>query len=94
MLYRIRENFKLIHCKNPISGYEWIEHGPTTSYSVVGPTGEVSRHKSDAAAQKARNEWETYGSHFFAKEQLCDATSSPNSAPKSKCPMNCWRPEP
>ncbi len=84
MLYRIRENFKLIQCKNPISGHEWTEHGPTKSYSVIGPTGEVSRHKSDTAAQKARNEWETYGPHFFAKEQPCDADVISEALTKSQ----------
>lgn len=60
-MYRIRENFKLIDRKNPISGHEWTEHGPTTSYSVVGPAGEVSRHRTEAGAEKARAEWEAYG---------------------------------
>lgn len=60
MLYRIRENFKLINCKNPISGHEWTDHGPTTSYSVVGPTGEVSRHRSEAQAIKSRDKYEEF----------------------------------
>lgn len=60
MLYRIRENFKLIDRRNPISGHQWTEHGPTTSYSVVGPTGEVSKHRSEAQAIKSRDEYEEF----------------------------------
>lgn len=60
-MYRIRENFECINRKNPISGHEWAEHGVTTSYSVVGPTGEVSRHRSYPAAEKALAEWEAFG---------------------------------
>ena len=59
-LIRIRENYKLIDCKNPISGHEWTEHGPTTSYSVVGPFGDISRHTSEAKAEKAKVEWEAF----------------------------------
>jgi hypothetical protein len=36
---RVREIFKRINKKNPISGHEWTEHSPTTGYEVVGPCG-------------------------------------------------------
>lgn len=54
--YRIREIFKLIHKQNKISGHEWHEHGPTTGYEVVGPTGPVSSHRTEKAAQKELDE--------------------------------------
>ena len=63
---RIRENFARIDRGNPVSGHAWTEHGPTTSWSVVGPAGEVSRHLSEHAAEKALAEWES----FYAKHPL------------------------
>ena len=64
MTYRIREVFKLINKKNPISGHEWFEYGPTTSYEVVGPTGVVSTHRTQAGADKAKAEWDDYAAKF------------------------------
>ncbi len=60
MSYYIRERFKLIHKKNKISGHEWIEHGPTTGYFVVGPFGVVSTHRVEQRAEQARDEWNAY----------------------------------
>lgn len=57
---RIREVFRRIEKHNPISGHSWIEHGPTTAYEVVGPTGVVSRHVTEAAALKAQTEWQAF----------------------------------
>jgi hypothetical protein len=63
---RIRENFDRINHRNPVSGHEWVEHGPTTTWSVVGPVGVVSNHRTEAGAQTALAEWEA----FYAKHPL------------------------
>ena len=57
---RIRERFALLHKRNPISGHEWTEHGPTTSYETVGIAGVVSWHRTLAGAEKSRAEWQEY----------------------------------
>jgi hypothetical protein len=59
-MYRIRENYKVSICTNPISGHSWIDHGKTASYSVVGPTGEVSKHRTLKGAEKELTEWGNY----------------------------------
>lgn len=61
---RIRENFKLINKRNPVSGHEWLEYGSTTSYSVVGPTGELGQFRTEASAQRSVKEWEEYYNKF------------------------------
>ena len=61
---RIHENFKIFIKRNPISGAEWFEHGPTTSYSVVGATGELARCRTEKAAIKQKGEWEAYYEKF------------------------------
>ena len=60
----IREVFKLIPKHNPISGHQWTEHGPTTSYKVMGNGVEHSRHKSSAAAEKARESLQAFYNKF------------------------------
>ena len=60
MNFYIRERFKLVNKRNPISGHRWTEHGPTTGYRVVGPTGVLSLHRTDANARKALAEWVQY----------------------------------
>lgn len=56
----IREEFRLIDKKNPVSGHQWTEHGPTTSWVVVGPTGVLSRCRSQEGAEKQLQEWKDY----------------------------------
>lgn len=57
---RVREVFKLIHCKNKLSGHQWTEHGPTTCYVVVGPYGEISRHRTEARALAEQAAWQAF----------------------------------
>ena len=61
---RIREVFKLVNCKNKLSGHEWTEPGPTTGYEVVGPFGTVSRHTTERAAEKSREAYEEFYQKF------------------------------
>lgn len=56
----IRENYRRIDCHNPISGHRWTEHGPTNSYTVVGPTGPLSTHSTEAKAEKAKVGWQAF----------------------------------
>lgn len=60
----IRENFKLVYKKNSVSAHEWFDHGPTTSYSVVGPTGELARCRTEKGAIKQQKEWVKYYEKF------------------------------
>lgn len=64
---RVREVFKLIHCKNKLSGHQWTEHGPTTGYvvvgpygEIVGPYGEISRHRTEARALAEQAAWQAF----------------------------------
>ena len=61
---RIRERFKLINKKSPVSGHEWFEHGPTTGYEVIGPTGVLATCRTLPAAEKQKAEWEAYYNKF------------------------------
>lgn len=60
----IRPVFKLIDKRNPISGHEWTEHGPTTGYVVVGACGVYSRHRIWERAEKARKELQAFYDKF------------------------------
>ena len=62
---RIRENFKKIQCKNAVSGHTWTEHGPTTSYSVMGLFGEVECVKTPERAEQLRVEWQAFYDKVF-----------------------------
>lgn len=57
---RIKEEFHLIPKRNPISGHEWNEHGPTTTWCVTGPTGTLSRHRTLEGAEKELAHWKAY----------------------------------
>lgn len=57
---RIREEFHLIEKRNPISGHKWHEHGPTSTWAVVGATGVLSRHRSQTGAEKELQHWKKY----------------------------------
>lgn len=60
----IRERFKVIIKRNPISGHKWFDYGPTTGYEVVGPTGVVATRRTLANAEKEKAEWEAYYDKF------------------------------
>jgi hypothetical protein len=60
MTVAIREIFKNIDRKNPISGHEWTEHGPTTGYEIAGPFGVVDRARTQAGAERRRADWQSY----------------------------------
>lgn len=60
MQISIREKFALLDEKNPISGHQWTSHGPTTSWEVVGPTGVLSTHRSEAKAEESKAAWQDY----------------------------------
>jgi hypothetical protein len=57
---RVREVYRRIDCHNPVSGHRWTEHGPTTGYEVVGATGVLSKHRTEAAALKEAAEWQDF----------------------------------
>ena len=61
---RVRETFKRIDHKNPISGHEWSTHGPTTGYEVVGPCGVCSKHTSETKANLEAAEWNDFYKKF------------------------------
>ena len=65
---RVREVFKRIYKKNYLSGHEWTEHGPTTGYEVVGPSGVESKHRTEAAADAAAKELQEFYDKFFVEE--------------------------
>ncbi len=67
---RIREVFKLIHKKSPLSGHEWTEHGPTFGYEVVGPCGVESKHKTEKNALDAAAKSQEFYDKFFPKGLL------------------------
>jgi hypothetical protein len=60
----IREIFKKQNKVNPISGHEWIEHGPTTSFQVIGAVGVHSRHRTIVGAEKAKQELQNFYNKF------------------------------
>ena len=61
---RIRERYKLINKKNPVSGHEWFEHGPTTGYEVAGPTGVLAICRTLENAEKQKEEWTAFYDKF------------------------------
>lgn len=78
----IREQFEFIDKRNTISGHQWTEHGPTTTYMVISPTGILSRHRTQKSAEQAliewreyyeRGEWEFHPVHHYKKSNygLC-----------------------
>jgi hypothetical protein len=56
----IREVFKRLDHHNPVSGHRWTDHGPTTSYEIVGPLGVCAKARTEAGAQRKRDEWQAY----------------------------------
>ena len=57
----LREEFVRFVEHNPISGHSWINHGPTTAWSVIGPSGgPCSRHRTLKGAETALIEWQEY----------------------------------
>ena len=60
----IRETFKKIEKANPISGHHWIEHGETIGYQVIGAVGVHSKHRTNEAAQKARDSLQAFYNKF------------------------------
>jgi hypothetical protein len=62
---RIREVFKRIHKKNPISGHEWTEHGPTIGYEIAGPCGVESKYKTEKAALDAAAKSQAFYDKFL-----------------------------
>jgi hypothetical protein len=60
----IREVFKRTEKHNPISGHRWIEHGDTTGYQVIGAGVIHSRHKTNDAAEKARESLQAFYNKF------------------------------
>jgi len=63
-IVKIREIFKRIHKKNPISGFEWIEHGETKKYHVIGASGLYSTHKTEKSAEKAQKSLQEFYNKF------------------------------
>lgn len=52
--------------RNPLSGHEWREYGPTTGWEVRGPHGRISTHKSEKKANAVAEEWrEFYERHLI-----------------------------
>jgi hypothetical protein len=66
---RIREVFKTTYRRNPISGHEWPEHGPTTSYEIVGPFGVVDTARSEKKAEQLRAQWQDYYNRLYRKAE-------------------------
>ena len=60
----IREVFTKQNNVNPISGHEWTEHGPTTSFQVIGAAGVHSKHRTIAGAEKAKQELQDFYNKF------------------------------
>jgi hypothetical protein len=60
MSVRIREVFKITWHRNPISGHEWSEHGPTTSYEIVRDGRVVEKCKTQKKADKLLVEWQNF----------------------------------
>lgn len=56
----VREVFPVTTRRNDVSGHEWLDHGHTTAWLVIGPTGPCSRHRTEAAAQNELVEWQGY----------------------------------
>jgi hypothetical protein len=61
---RVREVYKRINKRNPNSGHEWTEPGPTTEYEVVGRIGVISFHKKESVAESIANEWQEFYNKF------------------------------
>ncbi len=60
----IRESFKLIDARNKLSGHQWIEHGETTHYHVIGAIGLHSKHRTLLAAQKESKKLQDFYNKF------------------------------
>jgi hypothetical protein len=49
----IKEIFKTVHKKNPISGHCWTEPGPTIWWAICSPKlGIISKHRTEENAEK------------------------------------------
>ena len=68
MQVRIREVFKTIDRRNPISGHEWTEHGPTTGYEVVGPFGVLEKCRTEVSAVAKAYEWQAFYDKCYPQE--------------------------
>ena len=62
---RIRDRFKITVKRNPVSGHEWIEHGPTTGYEIVYRGFVVANAKTQEKADSLYEEWKAF---HIAKE--------------------------
>lgn len=60
----IREVFTRQNKVNPVSGHEWTEHGPTTSFQVIGAVGIHSTHRTITGAEKAKQELQDFYNKF------------------------------
>jgi hypothetical protein len=48
----IIENFKILHCYNPMSNHRWTEQGKTTGYTVRGGGWLPTKHRTLKGAEK------------------------------------------